>query len=96
MIGFELVETHSIPEYEKRILLQYELPRLDLPGGEESPSLARRLPDNVGRTGGFMGLPVLGLAFLATVRHLRTDTTFQKFLGINFTEVAGTHLLFTL
>ena len=65
---------------------------LDPPGGEESPPLTRRLPDDVGRTGRLVGLPVLGLTLLGTVVGLLTDTALQWLLGILLAEVARRHL----
>ena len=86
-------EIHSILQNEKRKFIQDYLSRLDCSGGEQSPPLARRLPDDKGRTGGLVGFPVLGLAILAAVRHLLADAVLQLGLGDNFTEVTRSHLL---
>ena len=92
------METNHPPitDVEERILLEDELTLLDLPGGEESPPLARRLPDDERRTGWLVDLPVLGLTLLAAVGNLPADTTLQLIFRDNFTEVARVHLLFTL
>ena len=68
VIGREFLETHFTTDSDKRIFLQDELALLDPPGGEKSPPLARRLPDDVGRTRWLVYLPVLHLAFLAMLQ----------------------------
>ena len=90
MIGLELVELNCT-EGEKGILLQYDLALLDLSGSEKSPPLARRLPNDEGRTAWFVGFPVLDLAILGAVGNFLTDTAFQLLLGRNFTEATRGH-----
>ena len=89
----EIRNTQSFSDCDERIFLQDDLSFLDLPGGEQSLPLARSLPDDVGRTGWLVVLPVLHLAFLATVGDLLADATLQRLLRVHFAEVAGTHLL---
>ena len=93
MVGLELSETHSTIQCVERQLLQDDLTLLDLPGGEQSSSLARRLPDDEGWTGGLVGLPVLDLALLAAVGSFPTDTAFQLLSRILLAEITGAHLL---
>ena len=92
MVNREIIETLSITDGDKRIFLQDDLALLDLPGGEESPPLASRLPDDVGRAGGLVSLPVLGLAILAAVGNVPTDTALQRLLGDDLAEAARCHL----
>ena len=78
-------------QVDPRHLLHDDLPGPDLPGGEESPALARSLSDGEGRTGGLVSLPVPHLTLLAAVRRFSADTTFQFLPGLRFTETAGSH-----
>ena len=90
MGGLELGETHSSPQSEERILVDDDLALLDSPGSEESSPLPRRLPDDEGRTGRFVNLPVILLTLLRTIGNFPTDTAQ---LGILLAEVARPHLL---
>ena len=74
-IGLELVQTHVNHEFDERKLIRNNLTLIYLPGSEQSPPLARRVPDSEGRTGGLVRLPVLGLAVLAAVKYILTNTT---------------------
>ena len=85
-------EIHSIPESDKGIFLQNDLPLLDLPGSEDPPPQARSLPDDVGRADWLVGFPMGFLAFLGTVEHLPTHAALQLLLGILLAEITRTHL----
>ena len=89
--GLELVETHWVVVLEEGMFLQDNLTLRDSPGGEDSPPLARRLPDGDRWAGRLVGLPIIGLAFLGTVGNLLTDTVLQLPLR-NLTEAARGHL----
>ena len=96
VLGLELVDTYvGIIDCEERILLEDDLTLLDLPSGEETPPLARRLPHDEGRTRWLVGPPVPGLTLLRAVGDLLADAAFQllfSFRAVNLAEVARGHI----
>ena len=76
----------------QRIVVEKDyLSLLDPPSCKQSLPLARRLPDDVGRTGRFVDFPVLDLALLTTIGGLLTDTL-QLLLWTDIAVITRSHL----